>query len=139
MLMPTGRLFTTSPTATSSLLFGLGTYFFLGKDCSFLWNVAALGGRIEDKESLGARDQVEPLLPLMEARPREARECRDVRKLERDDEDSDAIGEVGRGVRLPVGVFERSGLWDDLLASGGRGALLDDDKLVARWREEKVG
>jgi len=75
----------------------------------------------------------------MEARPREARECRDVRKIERDDDDSDAIGEVGPGVREPVGVFERSTLWDGFLASGGRGALLNDDKLVARWREENVG
>jgi hypothetical protein len=51
MLIPTGRLLTTSPTATSSLLFGLATYVLRGM------TVFLGGDRGVVKDVLGARDQ----------------------------------------------------------------------------------
>ena len=57
--MPTSSWFTTSPTATSNLFLGSATYFFRTGGAAFLCGVATRGGRREDSESLGARDQVE--------------------------------------------------------------------------------
>lgn len=51
-----GKLFTTSPTATSSLFFGFATYAFRGRG-------GALGGGdrgVDEKDRRGARPNVEP-------------------------------------------------------------------------------
>lgn len=56
MLMPTGSLLMTSPTATSSLLLGFATYFFLGGG-AFFGGVTVFGTGVS--EYLGARDQVD--------------------------------------------------------------------------------
>jgi hypothetical protein len=57
MLIPTGRLLTTSPTATSSLFLGSATYVFLGTGAVFCG--VEPRGRIDDNEFLGARDQLD--------------------------------------------------------------------------------
>lgn len=118
ILIPTGSLLTTSPTATSSLLLGFAMYVFLG--CGiFFWGVEPLGS--VPREYLGARDQVDVEV-----------EARDGFKRETD-EVSETLGEP---VRLGgfVAVRERNGVPEVRRI----GLAVEPVKLVVRCREAKV-
>lgn len=105
----------TSPTATSSLLLGFATYFFLGGGACFL-GVTVLG--TDPSEYLGVRDQVDV----------EAEEDREGLMTEREyEEASDTLGDAVRwweGTGRPDG--RRGGPW------------VEGVKLVVRWRDENV-
>jgi hypothetical protein len=100
--MPTGSLFTISPTATSSLLSGSGTYSFLGPQCGAavdffcfieFGGLISRGGMNDDNEFLGARDQDDRVV--------EDADALDDRAAERDKiETSDMVGETARLDRL---------------------------------------
>lgn len=113
MLIPTGSLLMTSPTATSSLFFGFATYFFLG-GAAFFGGVA-FGSAAN--EYLGARAQVD-------VDPEEEREG--VRTEREYEEASDTLGDAVR--------------WEGTGRPEGRrgGPLVEGVKLVVRWRDENV-
>lgn len=99
-LIPTGNLLTTSPTATSSLLLGSGTYFFLGPaegtggiglfDFPECGGLISRGGMKDEREFLGARDHEDRCAEL-------AFVFLEISLQERDNvDDSDRAGDVLR-------------------------------------------
>lgn len=131
--MFTGNLLTTSPTATSSLFFGLGTYSVLGG--GFLGGVNIVG---RGNDCLGARDHVDideverAGTPLdLELHPEKERVC----NCEKD-EASEKVGDAVHFVR-PVSALGLAGV-PTVRLTGVADEETSDDKLVVRCRDANV-
>ena len=119
-----GSLLTTSPTATSSLLFGLATYGFLGGRDGLLCGVNL---RALDDGSGGGRPQL-------------GNDGRRAPETERATDTTEGVGEAAR-----LGLLSRADCgWGgsiDFLPVGGLLALVFetvDDRLIVRCREANV-
>lgn len=128
MSTSTGSLLTTSPTATSSLLFGLATYGFLEEGIGGLLILCGVDfRRFDDEDSEGGG----PQLGNGRRAPETERETVDT---------SEGVGEAAR-----LALIARSGCgWEgsiDLLLAAGLlelGLETVDERLIVRCREANV-